>query len=217
MKSVLHFWMLLILPLCLGAQELGPLFEDLADSDYQIREQAHRTLLTYIPQSHAELEKKALACYQDDDEDPEKRARSLKLLEAVAKAKHFEEKDGFIGIQIGAGGMMHENKFLRTVRVGTVMEDMQGAEAGLEQGDQIMEIDGKPFETAEVTGEFMKRIGNSVPGQKIQLKIYRSGKTVDIPVKLMKRPDNVQKGLYDAEKDFSGFFKTWMQKAQASK
>jgi len=57
-------------------------------------------------------------------------------------------------------------------------------EAGLKQGDIILELNGKPIKSLET---FRNQVSMMNPGDTIELKIYRQGKRVPIRVKLASR------------------------------
>jgi membrane-associated protease RseP (regulator of RpoE activity) len=64
----------------------------------------------------------------------------------------------------------------------------KGAEkAGIKTGDIILEIDNQKIEDGSM---FTKLIAEKDPGEKINLKVMRDGKTFDIEAALSERPDN---------------------------
>jgi serine protease Do len=92
---------------------------------------------------------------------------------------------GFLGIQlqpidkdIAAGFNLPK---VEGALVSGVEKDSPAEKAGLEQGDIILEYNGKPIKSAQ---SFRYDISMLSPGQKIQLKVNRKGKILDIPVTL---------------------------------
>ena len=65
------------------------------------------------------------------------------------------------------------------------------AQAGLEPGDKILDLDGKSVTT---TDEFIAALGAYSPGQTVSLTIQRDGQTKKIQVKLGERPATAPTG-----------------------
>ena len=59
------------------------------------------------------------------------------------------------------------------VIVGEVMADSPADEAGMRQGDSILEFDGQPVKTPK---EFNKMLKSKSPGDKVKIKVRRKGK-----------------------------------------
>lgn len=208
--------LILLTPFALIAGEVDDQIAQLADEDFEARENAHRTLLESISSKGkavkaSTIEEKVLDAYKDPKADPEARVRLLNILKHLVRGTSFESKNGFIGIGIGPSNVAVEGKRLSSVQVLNVMAGLQGDKAGLRLRDQIYKIDGKPFETMSVSDEFMKRIGYKVAGKKVKLSILRGVNTVEIDVELMKRPGNLAPGIYDEEEDFKDSFGDWMK------
>jgi len=67
------------------------------------------------------------------------------------------------------------------VAVATVVPDSPAAKAGLKVGDVIVAVNGT---TVEDVNSFRLQIAGFAPGTTVQLRVNRSGQTLDIPVKL---------------------------------
>ena len=78
------------------------------------------------------------------------------------------------GLKNGKGVLMPE-----------VTKDSAADKAGLKHNDVILELNGKPVESAD---SFRNRIAMLKPGSKVQLVIWRDGKRKTLTVKLSKRP-----------------------------
>ena len=63
--------------------------------------------------------------------------------------------------------------------VGTVEEDSPAAKAGVEVGDVILKIDGRPVESS---ADLSRTVRSVRPGQKITLSVWRAGKMRDLVV-----------------------------------
>jgi serine protease Do len=73
------------------------------------------------------------------------------------------------------------------VLIPEVTKDSAADKAGLKHNDVILEIDGKPVESAD---SFRNRIAMIKPGTKIKLVVWRDGERKNITVKLGKRPSS---------------------------
>lgn len=60
--------------------------------------------------------------------------------------------------------------------------------AGIQPGDVIIQLNGRPLRTIEDMQNFMRR---AKPGQQITLRIWRDGQTIDIKITLGVRPDDM--------------------------
>jgi len=69
--------------------------------------------------------------------------------------------------------------------VGDVSRDSPAEAAGLQRGDVLLRLDGKPIENL---GTFRNQIALMVPGSGIRLAVLRDGKEQTIDVKIGKRP-----------------------------
>lgn len=92
---------------------------------------------------------------------------------------------GFLGIQMGqVNDDVSEYLGLENsdgVLIGKVLEDSPAEEAGLKQGDVIVELDGKRIEGLQ---KFKNMIAAIRPGEKAKLTIIRDGKEKNVTVKI---------------------------------
>ncbi len=94
-------------------------------------------------------------------------------------------ESGFIGIRfLDSGGIAAEGKPLG-VHVDDVIEGGPAEEAGLRVGDIITAIDDEAVIDGNV---LLSIIGAKAPGDIIRLRVWRSGKTLDITSRIVKRP-----------------------------
>jgi putative serine protease PepD len=86
-------------------------------------------------------------------------------------------KHSFLGVQLSQGGQ------------GATVAEVQGGGpaqgAGIETGDLLTAIDGKPVSS---TDQFIATIDGYAPGQTVTLTVHRGGQTKEIKVKLGTRP-----------------------------
>lgn len=106
--------------------------------------------------------------------------------------EHGKVERGYLGIhpQDISAGMAKE--FGRSegggVLVGQVEPGTPAAKAGLKRGDIILQINGKDVNGAE---DLSTLIGSFEPGAPIQLKVWRDGKTLEVPLTLEAQPADV--------------------------
>ncbi len=72
----------------------------------------------------------------------------------------------------------------RGALVASAREDDPAHKAGLRAGDVIVELDGKSIRDA---GELTREVGNLQPGQKVEVKFWRQGRTHTVELKLGER------------------------------
>lgn len=77
----------------------------------------------------------------------------------------------------------------RGVFISTVLEGGPAEQAGLEPGDVIVSIDGKPADNAY---RVMSRIATIPPGTTIQLTVQRGEELVPLHIQVIERPKNVE-------------------------
>ncbi len=75
----------------------------------------------------------------------------------------------------------------RGALVSAVEPDGPAAKAGLKAGDVILTLDGTPIETS---GELPARVASVKPGSDARLRVWRSGKTVDLRVRVAELKDD---------------------------
>lgn len=80
------------------------------------------------------------------------------------------------------------------VLIADVVAGSPAEESGLQRGDIILSVNGLEVKSSV---EISKTIGLMAPGAKVDLVVYRKGKTVDISVVIGTHPKNRQSGAYD--------------------
>ncbi|CAM4297526.1 Do family serine endopeptidase [Vreelandella rituensis] len=86
------------------------------------------------------------------------------------------------------------------VIVSSVVEDGPAAEAGLQPGDVLLEVDGRPIMDAPTT---MSEIASIPPGTTLPLTVVRSGERLQITLEVGERPVPTLKAQRRAEQDGS--------------
>jgi len=118
---------------------------------------------------------------------PSNQARSV--MESLLKFGKVQR--GFLGVQMQEidDKLMKEFKAPRkdAILVADVVPGGGAAKAGVQGGDVIVELDGRPVDDIAA---FRQSIANLMPGTKIELKIFRNGQPKTISVTLAERAGN---------------------------
>lgn len=83
----------------------------------------------------------------------------------------------FPGVRFPTAGMF----------VDAVVADSPAEAAGIQPGDVITHIDGRPMRTIEDVQNFMRR---AKPGQKVTIRVWREGRTLELTATLGVRPED---------------------------
>jgi len=83
--------------------------------------------------------------------------------------------------------------------IGQVFEDSPAEEAGLEEGDVVLEFDGNEVEN---TADLVDAVRGSVPGESVELVVLRDGKKKSIEVEMGERER--RQIIVDIDKNFRG-------------
>lgn len=97
----------------------------------------------------------------------------------------------FVGVP---GGSLTEDK---EWEVGEVVADSAAAEAGLRDGDRVLEVDGSRYDTFT---EFAEDIAER-PGEEVSLSVLRDGDVLTVPVEVGVAPDDPSRGLLGIRRD----------------
>ncbi len=121
---------------------------------------------------------------------------ALAINEARRAAEQIKESGsvqrGYLGITMNPEGIDEKAKDYyglpdaAGVLVLEVAKDGPSAKAGLKKDDVIRKVDGQKVED---NTDLLSKIASRRPGEKIDLEIFRDGKTLDLTVTLAKRPD----------------------------
>lgn len=111
--------------------------------------------------------------------------------------------DGFGPILVEPGWDWLPEGIDRAVIIGEVLADTPAEEAGLQAGDFITELDGKPVSKPDA---FVEAVQGYKPGEQITLRVYRRGKDdpLEIQVTLVEHPEKLGKGYLGVE--LKGYF-----------
>lgn len=105
--------------------------------------------------------------------------------------EHGKVERGYLGIHPEDLSAAMAKQFGRSegggVLVGQVVPGTPAARAGLKRGDIILQVNGQDVDGAE---DLTTRVGTFEPGTPVQLKVWRDGKTLELPITLATLPSN---------------------------
>ena len=97
----------------------------------------------------------------------------------------------FVGVP---GGSLTEDK---EWEVGEVVAESAAADAGLQQGDRVLEVDGFRYETFTAFAEDIAER----PGEDVTLSVLRDGEVLSVPVEVGVAPSDPARGLLGIRRD----------------
>jgi membrane-associated protease RseP (regulator of RpoE activity) len=98
----------------------------------------------------------------------------------------------FVGVP---GGSLTED---REWEVGSVVAGSAAAQAGLQEGDRVVTVDGQQHRTFT---DFAAAIAERSPGDEVQLQVLRDGETVAVPVSLGPNPSDRSRAFLGLQRD----------------
>lgn len=103
--------------------------------------------------------------------------------------EHGEVRRGYLGIQIQDVDWEIAEAFdldePQGVLVNSVIPDQPAADAGIEHGDIILEVDGEPVDDTRFLIDYVSAMG---PGESVELTVLRDGERIERTVDLTERP-----------------------------
>ena len=103
--------------------------------------------------------------------------------------EHGKVERGYLGIRVEDVSAEMAKQFGRGegggVLVGQVQAGTPAAKAGLKRGDIILQVNGQDVSGAE---DLTTKVGSMQPGTPVQLKVWRDGKTLEVPITLATQP-----------------------------
>ncbi|MFK7851180.1 MAG: PDZ domain-containing protein [Akkermansiaceae bacterium] len=185
--------------LCLGfgvcctvlAELPAELISGLASEDFKEREKAQANLLEWAEQQTEVNAAKAIFDLRETSDDPEVQVRSFKILRKLSDQDYLSDGKGYLGIMMleTSVKLPNEENEKFGIQITSVIPKSAASTAGLKIGDLIIALNGKSWDNEGAMDDFMETIAGTKPLQIANLTIYRKdGKTLEIPVKLGKRP-----------------------------
>jgi len=217
----------IVLMICpLWALELPPEpFAGLKSEEFSKREHAQAELVAWARQQ-PEAAMDELFRQSQVADDPEVRARCLAVLHDLVNDVYQKEGEGYIGVQMRdeLADVPNDPKPRRVIRVVQVMPDSAAQRAGLQLNDLIVGLEDLVWHEGSASLPFSEKIRQLKPDAKVELKVLRNGKLMDIEVTLGRRPllaDNpfLQQRMADLEAAEraakEAYFRRWLERRKA--
>lgn len=132
-------------------------------------------IMTHIkPRAHWGQSSGVGFCFKNDGFD--RMIEKLKKGQSLPTSKNA--RGAYLGVILGEG--VEEG-----VQVSEVIADSPAEEAGLKQGDVLLEIDGAPVKSIE---EFNRLMKSKAPGTKVKIKVKRGDKVRELTATLQEEP-----------------------------
>lgn len=197
----------------------------MASAEFSERQQGYEELQQW---SKENVKQAPDLLYQvwNQEKDPELKTRCYSLMKDAVILREFGKGKGFVGVRmeeaIVPGGANLPAR--RGVRIAQVVRGTPGERAGLAMGDIVTgvdDVDFSKFEQAQapdgVVDVFSDYIQSKHPGDVINLHILRGGKKLEKKVRLMLRPDGIDRDLFGRDDEAlinrsDLFFETWLKK-----
>jgi len=192
--------------------EIDKLIADLGHAQYQRREKAQQRLTTI---GESALPKLRTAYHLA--QDLEVRFRIEKIVYDIYMDNHLFSKNGFLGVQISPRTLRHnDDSRIPENGVGVwldmVVPDSAADKAGLNAGDVIIKMDGKPIRSIgdpRIPGTFNHTLQSRGKGGIIEIDVLRGRRQLHFSVVLGARPvqnytsgSGFQKSLIETQKHF---------------
>lgn len=206
----------------------GAAVSALASESYAERETAQKELLDW-GRTRREAALPIFLKLAESADDPEVRERCMSILRELVGDDYRSTFEGFIGISLSEMAVRVPGEKLprQGVNVSMVFPGTPGERDGLLVNDVIIAVNGKSWERNQLLLPlFQEKIRNFKPGTRVELRVLRAGKTIEVPVVLggmVPYRDRVQMGtlmLDPAAIERAGveaYFRNWLAKRRASK
>jgi len=199
-----------------SAEKLRALTKQLNSDEFKVREHA-QVELTGLARNHPGPTFDTVLSNYMYSVDPEARYRLRSVLYSVKMAEFQDAPKGFVGIMMYPSQVIApDGELTFAIQIRQVVEDSPAQRHDLKVFDQILEIDGKGFDTLETaTNEFANYIMGKAPGETVELKIRRQNKDSKIDLKLDERPKSVLDNDPRIQLQLDAKFKTWLDENTA--
>ena len=199
----------------------------LASDRFRDREDAEMELLAWARQ-RAEKAASALLEAVEENPEPEVRERCLAVLKELVNDEYLRDGRGYIGILMRNEAMLvpGDERLRRVIRIIQVVQDSAAEKAGLRVGDVIAGTSDMKWYDGEASEQFGKAIQAMKPRTKVELKLLRDNKPMDVVVVLGRRPPeadaafmngNPNAAMEAAERAREAFFEEWLKRHKAAK
>ncbi len=180
-----------------GGDPPQKLVEGLGAEEFKEREAAQKSLLEWA-NKEANSPAPALFKLSQTSEDPEIRQRCLDILKSLSDQDYFTEGKGFLGITMQSQviKLPDQENPQPAIAITNVVRDSPADISGLQVGDVIIELGGKPFEGDIPHERFRDAIAEMKPLDEVTLQVRKAEGNIEaVKVILTRHPGN----------DFAGF------------
>ena len=145
-----------------------------------------------------------------ETEDMEVEYRLRHVLKPLAQRYLFHRAPGFLGVNLGREEL-DDGRI--AILLNNVRPGLAADKAGLQAGDLILTLDGKPMEEVGREGGipgFSRAIAERPPGTRVELGVRRGNEEFTVRAVLVMRPENVGRtptGPVDREKAFQNWLR----------
>lgn len=182
------------------------LIENLGDAQFRLREAAQERLMRLGESNPQEVLEACVAVYNCTP-DPEVKYRLRAIMEHLV----LDQPRGFLGVQITEGGLLTPDG--RSLRAVTVMQPIEGGpaeQAGIQAGDQIIQIDDRDLTQPNSVPTFLNHVQSKRPGDRVRVVIQRNVKTLTFEVSLVEQPEVLRQQTNSRERR-EELFETWLE------
>ena len=231
------------LPLLYAEQAAEKLKEDLPSKlngltapELKERVKARESLAKWA-ENHPEKAKELFLHHLRHSEDPEIRENCLVLLKQIATIDYGSFGEGYMGISMGNETMVqlpNSEEPLYGLSINSVTKGAPAEKAGLKPGDIIIAVNGHEWQKTQAILDSRNGIQAKIravgAGKVAQMSIWRQKQLLQIPVKLTRRPSNLDQvptrflpngglrideddlaRLVEEDKKSNAFFTEWLQ------
>jgi membrane-associated protease RseP (regulator of RpoE activity) len=124
----------------------------------------------------------------DSGDSPEIASRSYEVLKSSVLDELRQRRPGFVGITMMEEALGDENGARFGIRVRAVQPDSPADRVGLQPGDLIVALDGKPWTVEGAQDRFALKVADMGVGAEIRLTVRRGGDERDYDLELGPRP-----------------------------
>ena len=149
------------------------LVASLVSDDFPEREKAEGELLKWV-RSGGERRTDWLLRRLSEDEDPEVRERSLRVLREVVLEQLESKRPGFLGISMVAIELTDAAGGGYGIEVGQTTDGSPAERAGLKPGDVIVSLNGQKWASDQAPLRFAEVVGGKGAGDRIALEVLRA-------------------------------------------
>lgn len=182
-----------------GEQVPENLLKGLSSEEFHERERSQEKLREWAGRNRGESIA-AIHKLSKVSEDPEVRQRCSEILRDLSDRDYLANGQGYLGIEMieEMADLPGDERMRACVRILRVVDKSPADLADIRRGDLITALDGKKWYDAGAIDDFMEKIADSKPLEKVVLSIRRGDEdTFDVEIRLGRRPVENLRGIGD--------------------